>query len=541
MFADRVHAGRRLARRLQHLRGEELVVLGLPRGGVPVASEIARALGAPLDVIVVRKLGVPFQPELGMGAIGEDGVRLINREIMHTAAVTERELAEVEERERAELERRAHKFRGDRPRLPLTGRTAVVVDDGIATGSTARAACRVARARGATRVVLAVPVAPPGWRVSIGDDADELVCLESPAGFYAIGQWYTDFAQTTDQEVISCLERDLAPPPPSDVPLVRAGTMDEAPGRNEEVEVSVGPVRLAGDLTVLDRAHGIVVFAHGSGSSRHSLRNRFVAGVLNQAGLGTLLFDLLTPDEESDQKNVFDIELLAGRLVEVTRWLTTRPEARNTGIGYFGASTGAAAALWAAAEADVDIAAVVSRGGRPDLASPRLSAVTAPTLLIVGSRDHVVLDLNREAQTLLQCENRLTLVPGATHLFEEPGTLREAAESARDWFLCHLAPGRRQPLDPAGEDRSGRFLERSGEDAGDVEPDENPLVDEALLAEREQANGVELFEDPDAVIPAGALQEGSPGHETFVGDHAGLGRDAGDETRARVDEEYRER
>jgi putative phosphoribosyl transferase len=183
-----------------------------------------------------------------------------------------------------------------------------------------------------------------------------------------------------------------------------------------------------------------VVFAHGSGSSRHSPRNRYVAAVLNQAGLGTLLFDLLTPYEEHDRANVFDIDLLARRLVDVTHWLRLQPDAADLPVGYFGASTGAAAALWAAAEPDAEIAAVVSRGGRPDLAGPRLAAVTAPTLLIVGGDDTVVLDLNRQAQARLHCENHLTVIPGATHLFEEPGTLKAAAVAACDWFTSHLAP-----------------------------------------------------------------------------------------------------
>jgi len=166
LFVDRADAGRRLAASLQHLRGEPVVVLGLPGGGVPVAFEVAKALGAPLDVIVVRKLGVPFQPELGMGALGEDGVRLVDCDVVRQAGVSERDLDVVEARERAELERRARRFRAGRPHLALAGCTAVVVDDGIATGSTARAACRVARAHGASRVVLAVPVAPPDGRLA---------------------------------------------------------------------------------------------------------------------------------------------------------------------------------------------------------------------------------------------------------------------------------------------------------------------------------------------------------------------------------------
>jgi putative phosphoribosyl transferase len=201
------------------------------------------------------------------------------------------------------------------------------------------------------------------------------------------------------------------------------------------VEPIAGTTRLAGSLTMPAAAPGIVIFAHGSGSSRHSPRNRYVAAVLAEAGLGTLLFDLLTPEEELDRANVFDIGLLADRLSQVTAWLRAqRPEP----VGYFGASTGAAAALWAAAEPGADIAAVVSRGGRPDLAGPRLAGVTAPTLLIVGGHDLAVLEENQGALAELTCDKDLSVVPGATHLFEEPGTLDAAAALARDWFLRYL-------------------------------------------------------------------------------------------------------
>jgi len=435
-FADRADAGRRLAQRLAYLRGQDVVVLGLPRGGVPVAFEVAEALGAPLDVIVVRKLGVPFQPELAMGAIGEDGVRVINEGVVSLVGVRLEELAIIENRERRELESRALRFRGGRPRISVKGRTVVIVDDGIATGSTARAACQVARAQGARRIVLAVPVAPPGWSTRIGSEIDEFVALETPEPFFAVGQFYSDFSPTTDQEVLTCLADATAGL--TDAPAIGGDVIDDPPGRDEEVTVAVGPVQLAGHLTVPRGATGIVVFVHGSGSSRHSSRNRFVASVLNDAGLGTFLFDLLTADEELDRSNVFDIDLLAGRLLHVTRWLAGQPEVRGSRIGYFGASTGAAAALWAAADPRAQITAVVSRGGRPDLAAARLDAVTAPTLLIVGGQDDIVIGLNRQAQSLLSCENRLVVVPGATHLFEEPGALEAVAVLARDWFVDHL-------------------------------------------------------------------------------------------------------
>ncbi|MDX3536324.1 phosphoribosyltransferase family protein [Streptomyces sp. MB09-01] len=435
LFTHRTDAGERLAEALLHLQGEDPVVLGLPRGGVPVAFQVARALGAPLDVIVVRKLGVPYHRELGFGAIGEGGVRVISEDIVRSSRVRQQDLAAVEHAEEAELARQARRFRGDRPRVVLAGRTVIVVDDGIATGATAAAACEVVRAQGAARVVLAVPVAPPDAVAWLRTEADEVVCLSTPRAFRAVGEWYEDFSQTPDEEVVALLTRAAAAP--------GAGPASGPAARATAVEVDAGGLTLAGDLALPEGAGAVVVFAHGSGSSRRSPRNRAVAAELNRARLGTLLFDLLTPAEEADRANVFDIEPLAGRLAEATRWLRRRVPLP---VGYFGASTGAAAALWAAADAanasgadaDAGIGAVVSRGGRPDLAGPRLAAVRAPTLLVVGSRDTTVLDLNRGAQRELRCENRLEIVPGATHLFEEPGALDEVAALARDWFARHL-------------------------------------------------------------------------------------------------------
>jgi putative phosphoribosyl transferase len=210
--------------------------------------------------------------------------------------------------------------------------------------------------------------------------------------------------------------------------------------REVEVGVPSVPARLPGRLAVPDGAHGLVVFAHGSGSSRNSPRNRYVADVLTDAGVGTMLFDLLTPLEEADRANVFDIGLLARRLVDVTDWVRGEPAVAGLPVGYFGASTGAAAALWAAAEpGHGGIAAVVSRGGRPDLAGARLAGVHAPTLLLVGGDDTAVLELNQQAQARLRCESRVVVVPHATHLFSEPGALEAVAALARGWFTHHLA------------------------------------------------------------------------------------------------------
>ncbi|MFH9348902.1 phosphoribosyltransferase family protein [Kitasatospora sp. NPDC017646] len=428
-FTDRTDAGRQLAARLAHLAGRDTVVVALPRGGVPVAAEVATALGAPLDICVIRKLGVPYQPELAMGAIGEGGVRVLNEQVLRLARVGDDQLAEVERRERTELARRARRYRGDRPAADLRGRTVVVVDDGIATGSTAKAACRIVRARGAARVVLAVPVAPRDWTDRLAEVADELVCVDTPSPFFAIGEFYTDFSQTGDDEVLRLLAEARG----------EDGRSGDPDGVDRELLLPVAGVRLAGRLTVPAGACGIVVFAHGSGSGRHSPRNRHVARYLNGVGLATVLFDLLTEAEEPDRRKVFDVGLLSSRLTAVARELEHTDGARGLPLGLFGASTGAAAALHTAAELGPAVRAVVSRGGRPDLAGPDvLSRVEAPTLLVVGALDTTVLDLNRQARARLRGGSELAVVPHASHLFEEPGTLDQAAELAGDWFLRHL-------------------------------------------------------------------------------------------------------
>ncbi|HEY6708158.1 MAG TPA: phosphoribosyltransferase family protein [Actinomycetota bacterium] len=446
-FRDRADAGRQLAWRLQQDRMEAPVVVGLPRGGLPVAAEVARTLGAPLDVLAVRKLGCPWEPELALGAVGEEGALVLNPALIAGIGLAPQDLADVIRAERGELERRLARYRGNRPAVPVAGRTVIVVDDGLATGATARAAIRVLRRRGAHHIVLAVPVAPPETVKALGAVADEVVALETPRSFLAIGQSYDDFGQTSDQEVTRLLgAREPAP--------AKATTDTEQQDPARECVIDLGPVRLAGDLATPLSPIGIVVFAHGTGSGRHSPRNRQVAHLLNQSRLATLLLDLLTPAEEEDRAKVFDIELLARRLTGAARWLQAQPEARGLPVGFFGASTGAAAALWAAADLGDQIRAVVSRGGRPDRAAPRLAEVRAPTLLIVGGHDQLVLELNRQAQAQLRGPSALQVIAGAGHLFEEPGALDRVAALAAAWFRHHLphpspAQPRQTPHDPS--------------------------------------------------------------------------------------------
>ena len=435
LFADRHDAGRRLAPLLERFRGSDPVVIALPRGGVPVAFEVARELGAPLDALLVRKVGSPRQPEYGVGAIAEGGVRFIRHEEGELTGVDARELDAVVAAEMEELERRRRIYRGDRDPLAVDGRTVILVDDGVATGGTAVVAARALRARGARSVVLAVPVAPPGTARRLAEEFDDFACCEEPHGFYAVGQFYVDFGQVGDEEVRELLAAGREPAPAT--PAADPPSVDPPPAERE-VSIEVAPgVRLAGDLRLPDAAAGLTIFAHGSGSSRHSPRNRQVAAALNRAGFATLLFDLLSTAEERDRANVFDIGLLTQRLLVVTRWVAETEELKELPVSYFGASTGAAAALRAAADAGSGIRAVVSRGGRPDLASGSLEHVVSPTLLIVGGADWQVLALNEEAARHLRCEHEIAIVPGATHLFEEPGALERVAQLAAAWLARH--------------------------------------------------------------------------------------------------------
>jgi putative phosphoribosyl transferase len=442
-FFDRREAGRALGRALVGYRGEHPLILALPRGGVPVGVEVARALGAPLDVLVVRKLGAPFQRELGIGAIAEGGATWINEPLCEELSLDEETIEEVAERERREVERRVRRYRGGRALPSVTGRTVILVDDGLATGGTARAAVRALRQLGAGTIVLAVPVGPPSTVAELRAEADEVVCLETPEPFAAIGLWYEVFDQVSDEEVIAMLAR---PPSETKTEAEAAAVAVEGSMAESVTEVSI-PVdggAISGTLVVPAGARGVVLFAHGSGSSRFSVRNRFVAGELRAAGLATLLMDLLTPEEEAIDRITaelrFDIDLLAERVQAATTWLAHAAATARLRVGYFGSSTGAAAALIAAAAQPGAVGAVVSRGGRPDLAGDALERVRAPTLLIVGGDDEVVLELNREALARMTCERALRVIPGATHLFEEPGALEEVARLARDWLRDHLAP-----------------------------------------------------------------------------------------------------
>jgi putative phosphoribosyl transferase len=399
---------------------------------MPVAAEVAGALQAPLDVVVVRELAVPENPDHPIGALAENDITIIDDEAVRRQGLNTAQLDAMVARGRQDLARRLARDYPARPRLAVAGRTVLLVDDGLVDAHRAQAAARRLRQRGATRIVLAAPVAARESARELCDWVDDVVCV-TIAGLWSTQYSYKDFAPTSNEEVSALLAEPTG-------------------GVTREVAIAVeAGLKVSGELTVPWGAHGrgVVAFAHGAGSSRLSPRNRQIARLLNEAGFATLLFDLLSPGEERDRASVFgshrldvpELSLLARRLVAATHWLRRQPETARLALGYFGASSGSAVALLAAAELGAGVRAVVSRGGRPDLAQARLGEILAPVLLIVGGADTAVLELNRRAQAHLCCENELAVVPGATHLFEEPGALEHVGRLTIDWFTQHLCQG----------------------------------------------------------------------------------------------------
>lgn len=427
-FRDRQDAGRQLALRLLPYRVEHPLVLGLPRGGVPVAFEISRALEAPLDLWVARRVRAPTGETVG--AVAQGGHLSLRPRMEGQGALLGDVLEEQIRQAAGEVGADDATLRGGRPPAPVEGRTVILADDGALTGETAHAAIESVRAAGARRVVLALGTAPAKVRAALEAEADAVVCLLSSEGPRTLGASYEDFRLPSDDALQALLSL--------------ANELWREPDLAREVRIPTPEGSLEGTLTLPRRPVGLVLFAHGSGSGRQSPRNRRVAERLQRHGLGTLLFDLLTPDEARVDARTgalrFDLGLLAERLTAASAWARVGRETAGLPQGYFGSSTGAAAALIASVEAP-GVRAIVSRGGRPDLAMELLQRVEAPTLLVVGGEDREVLALNRRAYERLWAPRQLYILPGATHLFEEPGALEQVAALAADWFVRFLPIG----------------------------------------------------------------------------------------------------
>jgi putative phosphoribosyl transferase len=426
-----------LAREVRERLGEaagagDLLVLGVPRGGVVTASVLARALGAPLGVARVRRFGAPGQPELTVGAVDESHEPpIVDADRARVTGATPEYVAEAARQAREELARQRKIYRAPEPPVDPAGRTVLIVDDGIAAGLTLRAALRELRRRGPRRLLAAAPVGDAASVAALAPFADEVICPVTPEPFLTVGFWHLDFPPVTDDEVVALLQGEVLRTDPSD-------TTEDLGPHERAVTIPAGAACLPGILGLPPGARGLVLFAHGSGSGRRSPRAARVAACLHDAALATLRLDLLTPDEADDRQNLFDVDLLTDRLLAAVTWAGGQSEVTALPLALHGASTGAAAALRAAASLPERVRAVVSRGGRPDLAAEVLASVAAPTLLIVGENDAEALALNRAALALLPGPAEIALVPGAGHLFEEPGTLDHAARLARDWFARHL-------------------------------------------------------------------------------------------------------
>ncbi|MCB0390895.1 MAG: erythromycin esterase family protein [Bdellovibrionales bacterium] len=419
---NRKTAGILLSEKLKSNNFEDTntLVLALPRGGVPVAYEVAKSLNLPLDVLFVKKVGAPDQPELAIGAIAEEGDPVWNRENMNLFDLTKNDLKKLAELAKQTILKQTQNWRSAIKSLEVKGKNVILVDDGLATGMTMQAAIDFLVRKKVKSITVAVPVSSQGAKESLKNKVDDVVVLYTPEPFYSVAQCYADFSQVSDKEVTD---------------LLNAQAKDEEV--SESIKILAQDIELNGELFIPKNPKGIVIFAHGSGSSRISPRNQYVAHALNQLGFITLLFDLLTLEESEQRENVFNIPLLSERLLMATNWIKNNANIKTLPIGFFGASTGAAAALVSAAQ-DKSISAVVSRGGRPELAGEYLDEVNCPTLLIVGGQDRNVLLLNQQAKNHLK-QSEVVVIPGASHLFEEKGTLDQVVEHSADWFLKTLA------------------------------------------------------------------------------------------------------
>lgn len=451
-FRDRVHAGNVLARSLTAFASEtDVVVLGLARGGVPLARQVADALGTTFSVFISGKIGVPGIEEVALGAVAEGAARVVTDTMAWYIGVPPHVIERLAGRERVELSRRTQMYRDGQPLPNIEGKTVILVDDGLATGATIRAAAREIRARRPRRLIAAVPVASRFGLADIRDEVDEIVAVVVRDEFSSVSAAYDAFPPVTDDDVLIALGR-----PTRRVSGLVHDISSRITDTERTIEIPTAGGRVVGDLgTAADISFGdaarashehdaLAILVHAGGSSRDSYRNRYIAGRLRLEGYATLRVDLLTREEEAVDADGgairFDVSRIATRLTDVCDWAVRAGVYGARRSILFGAGTGAAGALMTAARRQANTLAVIARGGRVDLAVPALSRVRAPVLSIVGSEDRETLRANADALRLVR-RAKLVRIPGAGQTFGEPGALGAVAEHSVKW-LGRLAANR---------------------------------------------------------------------------------------------------
>jgi putative phosphoribosyl transferase len=412
-FNDRDDAGNQLADIVRARHFVRPIVLGIPRGGVPVAARVAEALDAELGVVVAHKLRAPGQPELAIGAVTAAGVTWLNEDLVAATGASPAYIDRESALQRAEASKREARFGGARA-PQLKGRTVIIVDDGVATGATALAAARSVRAAGAARTIVAVPVGPPETLAELGREADEVICLREEPDFYAVGQFYRDFQAVHDTEVEA---------------ILTAGRAVET----REGRVDRNGTQLAARLRLPRGRPPVVIFIHGLGSSKDSPRNLVVAEQLVDEGIGTVLFDLSGHGDSTANPRA-GVDDFAADLEAVESWTCAQPGVDSSRLALAGSSLGAVVALQAAITGRTRAAALVLRA--PPADPSMFAGLRIPALLLVGSHDGLL----REAEAAARISDlvELKVVPGASHLFEEPGTLEEAANATVSWLKSKL-------------------------------------------------------------------------------------------------------
>jgi len=425
-FRDRIDAGQRLADALRPYQRGDAVVLGIPRGGVPVAAEVARILGLPLDVVVARKLGAPGQQELAIGAVTANGGLYLNHDLIRDLGVNQAYLDSEVERKRAEARDRERRFRGGRPSPALASRIAIVVDDGLATGATIRAAVQSVRHAGPSKLIVAVPVGAPESCASLRSEVDELVCLWIPDDFMAVGQFYDDFSPTKDDEVERILRAASSHTPATDA--TREVTFRNSRGR-----------RLVGTLLLPHAVERppVVLFAHGFNSSRRSSRNLMIAERLVTSGIAAFLIDFTGHGDSEGDIHDATVEQMTDDLRSAIDYISTETAVDAEYIGLSGSSSGGIVSILEAAHDERVHVLVLRSVPAGDLFEPA-ARIRATTLVIAGEADIPIVEEDRALAEVIAGPHRFEVIPHAGHLFEGPGEMERVSDLSVDWFVSHL-------------------------------------------------------------------------------------------------------